>query len=168
MHIHIRLRPLRCRIVNLRPRIPLQKILVTLIHCHIQLRPVIQPRAPDRLVRNIKPQRFNQMQPRPRRHTRPSDVACICRNLRLMKNNIQMCHFANHSCRIFKPYLPTRYISSICGLSRYRTSSPFRRILSFPDVVRPITADGIPSSAIFCTSPSPSAAAISSAPVESI
>ena len=111
---------------------------------------------------------ISRIPPRPRRHTRPSDITCICRNLRLMKNNIQMCHFTNHSCRIFKPYLPTRYISSICGLSRYRTSSPFRRILSFPDVVRPITADGIPSSAIFCTSPSPSAAAISNDPVESI
>ena len=96
-------------------RILLQKILKILINFIIQMRPIVQSRTLNHLVRNFKAQRLNQMQFGTGGHTGSSDVACVGRHLRFQQNNIH-----THKFFSFLTQLTKRAIRSVASFNSSR------------------------------------------------
>ena len=53
------------------------------------MRPIIQPRPPQPLLRDLEPQRLHEPELRPNRHAAPGHVASVRRDLRLMEDDVQ-------------------------------------------------------------------------------
>ena len=95
------------------------KILVdVLIDRDIDQMPVIKSGALDRAVGNVKPERFDQMQPRTRAGTGAGDGAGIVRNLRLHQNDVYHSAFLLHIFSILT--------SIILSRSRFFCNLPFK------------------------------------------
>ena len=93
MYVRVHLRRLGCRVIDFCIlRNFFRKILIVYISVQIQAAPVIHSCPLDISIRQMKPQRLNQMQAGARSYAGSPDISCIGWNLRFMKNNIKMCH----------------------------------------------------------------------------
>ena len=80
--------------VPLRFGVPPKEIAEVFIYAYLDQMPVVQPRALDRAVGNIKAEGLDEVQPRAGRGAGARDVAAVLRDLRLHKDDIE--HKASH------------------------------------------------------------------------
>ena len=85
-----------------------EKVVEVFIDAHIDQIPVVQPRTLDRLVRNIKAERLDQMQDAAGGGAGAGDVARVGRDLRLVQYDMQ--HGISPRAAIFRPMTQTRAI----------------------------------------------------------